>query len=70
MLRRKKQLEFAIERVKRDIDNGKHGPLKGGRRIWRTTPHDSRNVLYKGYPRRCKLERIMRYGRLTIMGLR
>ncbi len=70
MLARKKQMGFAIEKVKRDIDNGKHDTLKSGKRIWRIKPHDERNVLFKGYPRRCKLERIMRYGRLTIMGLR
>ena len=69
MIDKRKPYEKIINKVRRDIENGKYDSLPSGRRIYRLK-RDKKNVLFKGYPRRCKLERIMRYSRLTMMGLR
>jgi hypothetical protein len=68
MIKRKRQYELELRQNRRNIENGKHGKLQSGRRV-RRIKHDPRNVLYKGYPRWCKYQRLMRYSRLIIMGL-
>ena len=69
MIPRKKKLTQELSRVRRDIENGKYFRVPSGRRIVKM-PYDKRNVLFKGYPRRCRLERLLRYSRLIILGLK
>lgn len=69
MMKRRKSYLVEMIRNRRDIENGKIKKLKSARRLFKPKT-DKRNVLFKGYPRRCKKQRIMRYARLIIMGLK
>ena len=53
MLKKKKILDIALKRVRREIDNNQIARPSSGMKITRLK-HSKDNVLFKGYPRRCK----------------
>ena len=54
MIKRKNEYELSLKQTKRKIENGDWPLLKSAKGLY-IPKFDSRNVLFRGYPRRCKL---------------